>query len=555
MDFRDLQARLAEAGYVAGDALAMALHLSLMLGRPLLLEGEAGVGKTEVAKALADVKATRLIRLQCYEGLDAASALYEWNYQRQLLAIRAAAETDTAEAVEERLFTERYLLRRPLLEAILQEVPPVLLIDEIDRADEAFEAYLLEVPADFQFTVPELGTIAAVSRPHVVLASNATRELSDALRRRCLNAFVEYPDRDMELAILARRAPGVEPRLAAQIVGFVQGLRKEELELVATRREVLSRRDLRELMAEADLREAERIAERLARAIRERRSRRREAAARGAEIDLRRTLRRALARGGEPMDLARRRRRRPPLRVVALLDVSGSMSVHARVFLAFLKGLIGADLQGEAFLFHTRLLRVTEALTERDPLRAAARLSLMAEGFGGGTRIGGALAAFNAGHAKGCADGRTAVLILSDRYDGEPPERLTAELKRLRRRAGRIVWLNPLKGWRDYAPVAAGWPRPCRISTPFCPPGPCATSRRWRRSSRGSEGEIHAALRHLRRDPAPPGRGTGLRGRDRGADGRRDLGQGRAKAAVTGDGTVLGIWAAAASPGRCARRL
>ncbi len=231
MDHLDLQRRLAATGYVAGEPLAMALHLSLALGRPLLLEGEAGVGKTEIAKALATIQKTRLIRLQCYEGLDAAAAIYEWNYQRQLLAIRAAAETTRPEeASEERLFSERYLLRRPLLEAILQPVPPVLLIDEIDRADEAFEAFLLEILADFQITVPELGTIEATSRPHVILTSNATRELSDALRRRCLYAFVDYPDPVMELAILAARAPDLEPALAAQIVGFVQALRREELE-------------------------------------------------------------------------------------------------------------------------------------------------------------------------------------------------------------------------------------------------------------------------------------------------------------------------------------
>jgi MoxR-like ATPase len=228
MDWRRLQRDLAGVGYVAGDPLAMALHLALALQRPLLLEGEAGVGKTEAARALAELKGARLIRLQCYEGLDAAAAIYEWNYQRQLLAIRAAGET--GDAVEERLFSERYLLRRPLLEAILQDSPPVLLIDEIDRADEEFEAYLLEVLADFQITVPELGTLTAVTRPHVILTSNGTRELSDALRRRCLYTYVEYPDRATELAIVARRAPGAEPRLAAQIVDFVQALRREELE-------------------------------------------------------------------------------------------------------------------------------------------------------------------------------------------------------------------------------------------------------------------------------------------------------------------------------------
>lgn len=218
-----LQEALAGTGYIAAPDLAMALHLALALGRPLLLEGAAGVGKTDIARALAQVKDTRLIRLQCYEGLDAAQAICEWNYQRQLLAIQAGrSEAD--------IFAEDYLLERPLLQAIRQPVPPVLLIDEIDRADEEFEAYLLEILADYQITVPELGTITARSRPMVVLTSNGTRELSDALRRRCLYAFIDYPDRATELRILAARMPGVEAALAGQIVGFVQALRREELE-------------------------------------------------------------------------------------------------------------------------------------------------------------------------------------------------------------------------------------------------------------------------------------------------------------------------------------
>ncbi|MCL5778360.1 MoxR family ATPase [Limibaculum sp. FT325] len=225
MTYRDLQHRLAQTGYVADDALAMALHLALALGRPLLVEGPAGVGKTEIAKALAAVRGARLIRLQCYEGLDASAAIYEWNYQRQLLAIRAAEGVG-----EDALFTEKYLLKRPLLEAITQDKPPVLLIDEIDRADEEFEAYLLEILSDFQITVPELGTIAATSRPMVILTANGTRDLSDALRRRCLYVHVSYPSPEAELAILARRAPGIEARLARQIVGVVQALRREELE-------------------------------------------------------------------------------------------------------------------------------------------------------------------------------------------------------------------------------------------------------------------------------------------------------------------------------------
>jgi len=231
LDYTGFQARLADAGYVAEDSLAMALLLAGELGRPLLLEGEAGVGKTEIAKVLARVRETRLIRLQCYEGLDAGATLYEWNYQRQLLAIRTHEKDDMgAEEVERQIFSEHYLLRRPLLEAISQEVPPVLLIDEIDRADEEFEAFLLEILSDFQVTVPELGTIEATSVPHVVLTSNGTRALSDALRRRCLYAYVDYPDEAKELAILNARLPGIDDRLALQIVRFVQGLRREELE-------------------------------------------------------------------------------------------------------------------------------------------------------------------------------------------------------------------------------------------------------------------------------------------------------------------------------------
>ncbi|MGL5010320.1 MAG: AAA family ATPase, partial [Paracoccaceae bacterium] len=184
VDWRGLQAGLSGAGYVAGDDLAMALHLALVLERPLLLEGAAGVGKTQVARVLASLRETRLIRLQCYEGLDANHAIYEWNYQRQLLAIRAAGET--AGGAEDWLFSERFLLARPLLEAIRQPVAPVLLIDEIDRADEAFEAYLLEILSDYQISIPELGTIRAVTKPIVILTSNGTRDLSDALRRRCI---------------------------------------------------------------------------------------------------------------------------------------------------------------------------------------------------------------------------------------------------------------------------------------------------------------------------------------------------------------------------------
>ena len=231
MTWNTLQKELAAENYVASDDLAVALHLALSLGRPILLEGAAGVGKTEVARVLAAAKSTKLIRLQCYEGLDASQAIYEWNYQRQLLAIRASGEAgETGSDVEARIFSEDYLLKRPLLAAIQEDTPPVLLIDEIDRADEEFEAYLLEILSDFQVTIPELGTITATSRPIVILTANGTRDLSDALRRRCLYTYLDYPDRHTELAILNARCPEIEQRLGEQIIGFVQKLRAEELE-------------------------------------------------------------------------------------------------------------------------------------------------------------------------------------------------------------------------------------------------------------------------------------------------------------------------------------
>ena len=225
------QQDLARAGYIAEPSLVAALLLMQDLGRPLLLEGDAGVGKTEVAKVLAALRHTRLIRLQCHEGLDAHEAMYEWNYQRQLLAIKLLEHDERGIAQKEQdIFSERYLLKRPLLEAITCDQPPVLLIDEIDRADEAFEAYLLELLSDFQLSIPELGTVHAVSRPFVVITSNGTRELSDALRRRCLYQYIDYPDYDKELAIVRKKAPEAAAQLAQQIVAFVQGVRRVELQ-------------------------------------------------------------------------------------------------------------------------------------------------------------------------------------------------------------------------------------------------------------------------------------------------------------------------------------
>jgi MoxR-like ATPase len=225
-----LRDELAQAGYIAEPSLAAALLLMQDLGRPLLLEGDAGVGKTEVAKVLAHMRHTRLIRLQCYEGLDAHAAMYEWNYQRQLLAIKLLEQDERGIAQKEQdIFSERYLLKRPLLEAISADAPCVLLIDEIDRADEAFEAFLLELLSDFQLSIPELGTVRAITRPLVVITSNGTRELSDALRRRCLYQYIDYPDYEKELAIVRTRAPAVAAELARQIVAFVQAVRGMDL--------------------------------------------------------------------------------------------------------------------------------------------------------------------------------------------------------------------------------------------------------------------------------------------------------------------------------------
>ena len=231
MQWQVLKKSLFEHKYIATKDLAMSLHIALNLERPILLEGDAGVGKTQVAKTLSDIFDTELIRLQCYEGLDSAAAIYEWNYQRQLLAIRASVDTGSnLRDIEERIFSRSYLMERPLLRAIQQQKPPVLLIDEIDRADEEFEAFLLEILSEFQITIPEIGTISAISKPMVVLTANGTRTLSDALRRRCIYNFIPYPDRETELSILERQCPEIGVELATQIVSFVQSLRKEDLE-------------------------------------------------------------------------------------------------------------------------------------------------------------------------------------------------------------------------------------------------------------------------------------------------------------------------------------
>jgi MoxR-like ATPase len=233
IDAAAIRERFSQHGFIATDAFATALQLVLALEKPLLVEGPAGVGKTESAKVLADVLGTRLIRLQCYEGLDSLTALYEWNYPRQMLHIRLteASGADLASR-EAEIFGENFLLKRPLLEAITQDRSPVLLIDEIDRADEAFEAFLLELLAEWQVTIPELGTITARHRPHVVLTSNRTRELSDALRRRCLYFWLPYPTLAEEIAILHARIPGIADRLATEVARAMQVFRGLSLQKV-----------------------------------------------------------------------------------------------------------------------------------------------------------------------------------------------------------------------------------------------------------------------------------------------------------------------------------
>jgi MoxR-like ATPase len=232
---RDILERLEAESYIADPAIATSIYLAQSLERPLLIEGRAGVGKTEVANVMARLLETKLIRLQCYEGLDVTTALYEWNYPKQLLRIKQDESrqggTVSAEEREREIFSEAFLLQRPLLAALTQpDKPPVLLIDEVDRADEEFEAFLLEVLAEFQVTIPEIGTIKAKHRPLVILTSNRSRELSDALRRRCLYLWIDYPELDKELRIVRAKVPGIDERLAAQVCRFVEEVRKLELD-------------------------------------------------------------------------------------------------------------------------------------------------------------------------------------------------------------------------------------------------------------------------------------------------------------------------------------
>lgn len=230
-EWQDIKNMLRQQGYITDDSVAMSVYLSLRLNKPLLIEGPAGVGKTEIAKVMARALDTDLIRLQCYEGLDATHALYEWNYQRQLLHLKMTEHSEQSmDEKEETIFSDAFLMKRPLLQAITHHKKPVLLIDEIDRSDEEFESFLLEVLSDWQITIPETGTISASHIPQVILTGNRTRELSDALRRRCMYLYIDYPDFEKEWMIVQTKLPGINAQLAEQITRFVQELRTMKLE-------------------------------------------------------------------------------------------------------------------------------------------------------------------------------------------------------------------------------------------------------------------------------------------------------------------------------------
>ena len=228
-----IESLLNDQGYITERKIAMSVFLSMQLNKPLLVEGPAGVGKTEIAKVMSQALKAKLIRLQCYEGLDANQAIYEWNYQRQLLHLKMEEGSDKSiEEKENSIFSDQFLLKRPLLEAITQDGPTVLLIDEVDRADEAFESFLLEILSDWQISIPEIGTIKANVIPRVVVTSNSIRELSEALRRRCLYLWIDYPDFEKEMAIIKRKVPDIDEKLARQITLFMQEIRKMKLEKI-----------------------------------------------------------------------------------------------------------------------------------------------------------------------------------------------------------------------------------------------------------------------------------------------------------------------------------
>src|SRR3989442_994288 len=484
-----IQSMLDEQGYVADEALATSVYLAIQLRKPLLIEGAAGVGKTEVAKLMARALNTDLIRLQCYEGLDATTSLYEWNYQRQLLHIRLLEQSDKPLEVKEReIFSEPFLLKRPLLAAITHHRAPVLLLDEVDRADDEWESFLLEVLSDWQVSIPEIGTIKAQHIPHVVLTSNRSRELGDALRRRCLYLWIDYPLFDKELAIVRRKVPGVNGQLAEQIAAFMQFVRRTKLEktpglaetldwsaaLIALHRDHLDRDAVEQTLGvlfkqrdDADLMRTQWL-DHLLRGVHEvgqeptpwnqqtidrvatRLSRRARQTLHGHQMDLRRTIRHSLRRGGEIVDLFYRRRKIRKTRVVLLADVSGSMDLYSRFLIQFIFALQHTLGQVETMVFSTTLTRVTDALSEADLRQALEQVAKEVPDWSGGTKIGHSLLTFLMRHGGTLLTPRTVVLIISDGWDTGDIDVLTDAMKEIRSRAGRVIWLNPLLGSPGY---------------------------------------------------------------------------------------------------------
>jgi len=427
--------------------------LSLSLGRPLLLEGAAGVGKTEVARVLSVVKATQLIRLQCYEGLDASQAIYEWNYQRQLLSIRAAAEDgESGKAVEARLFSEDYLLERPLLKSIRQAESPVLLIDEIDRADEEFEAYLLEVLSDFQITIPELGTVNAISKPVVILTANGTRDLSDALRRRCLYAHVGFAGRDA--------GP------AARMAGFIGHLRDNGLRLgpaeAAVALHALTQIDASDPDAARSALKA--VCSGCAEDVEQFDALFDSYWLNGGRVRTRAVPRQqgvakpnvhsSRNQAGEAGGGAGEASAPDGGEGEAEHDGSGKL-VATRVRNLYKKDLRDLVLPEDIAQAERVARQLGAALRDKRSRRYKAA-SKGRVGFGGGSRIGGSLSQFSRRYARRFVDGRSVVLVFSDGYDTDPPEVLSEALTRLKRRGCKVIWLNPLKGWAGYEPVARG---------------------------------------------------------------------------------------------------
>src|SRR5438309_1708973 len=437
----DLADILLDQNYLADRGLATATYLALCLGRPLLLEGEAGVGKTELAKAIASAFGLQLIRLQCYEGIDANQALYEWDYTRQLLYVRTLTEQALQDktAIDD-IFGPRFLVERPLLKAIKAGDRAVLLVDEIDRADDEFEAFLLEVLSDFQVTIPELGTVKCKRPPVVVLTSNRTRELHDALKRRCLFHWIDYPKLEREVEIVRARAPEVPEELARQVSKAVQNLRKMDLQkrpgvaetldwaraldflgaetefevltqpeagqekqfdapsgLMGSNMEVLRHKRFAE-MTDEEKAALRKLMQKFKFLPPKRRTRRTVSARDGIRPDLRKTIRAAMRRHGEVVDQHWRERRVRRRKVILILDISGSMADYSRALMHFgyaaARAAVGTTASAklvEVFCFGTRLTRITPEMQRRDPDQAFDAAAKAVFDWEGGTRIGESL--------------------------------------------------------------------------------------------------------------------------------------------------------------------